>query len=865
MPQVPPRSDFAGLLIIILFLYIFSSNEANLPPNFDSPRNYAEAQLNRSRSAVGVLNATAWGDFTPAEAGEQGRWLNLTGFREGDGYRWERLGVFRETCDKMRKWAEYREAAEIFQNGGTGLHGVYENVTGVVRGKWARYMGGLDGGKESRSRLNLSTIAPGIDWAVRDTDMEGWARNVTGRRGKMSLRLDEVEGEEMLYNRSSRHTPEPKAEDGIEDIDYGLVHPVKGILVRELSASLTVRDESSNGDGYEMRLHGIHWPQEGSILLTTTSDKFAGAYGLPHFAIDEEHFNSSAIVMKEILRKRLEKMEEAAKEDPRSLLEANHIDGLPTPHCEYVVFAQLQTLMLEGASAPLSQDIIKEIENELRFPNGAPVVEIPRLQMSVVILSPDCGFMLESIGPPNFATAEGEHLVGMKEEVFLQHVRNFLLMLAVVWFAQTLTIKLQCKEASTPSTVGRVSIHTMGMMLLADGLLFFAMSLASATMPSIFPCALLASFSGLMSLVLGVRFILNIHSVQEPERQEQERAQAAAAAAAQARNPAPSRPAATVITAAGADTLPLPATSNAQTNTANTPIIIPSDQDIDAEIAENTANAASAVPRPTTTQPSQASRAVTDFGPIYGQFVLLLTIILLVSLSSTSWPVFLRTAYTHLLSFIYLSLWLPQIKRNIRRNCRKALLWRFVIGQSVLRLLPFAYFYLYEDNILFSDGDGLAFAVLAGWVWCQILVLASQEILGPRWAAPKGWYEVGWDYHPVLREDGVEEGGLPIGLVKGTGGESLSRSNTGDEERMPGSHTRSVDCAICMQILEVSIVPAAGGADDGMVGVTGVTGVLARRAYMVTPCRHIFHTQCLEGWMKFRLQCPICRETLPPL
>lgn len=153
-------------------------------------------------------------------------------------------------------------------------------------------------------------------------------------------------------------------------------------------------------------------------------------------------------------------------------------------------------------------------------------------------------------------------------------------------------------------------------------------------------------------------------------------------------------------------------------------------------------------------------------------------------------------------------------------------------------------------------------------------MLASQEVLGPRWAAPKGWYEVGWDYHPVLREDGVEEGGLPIGLVKGTTGSGgLSRSNTGDEERTAGSHLRSVDCAICMQVLEVPVVPAVGSHDDGAsggsgsggIGVVGVTGVLARRAYMVTPCRHIFHTQCLEGWMKFRLQCPICRETLPPL
>ena len=44
-----------------------------------------------------------------------------------------------------------------------------------------------------------------------------------------------------------------------------------------------------------------------------------------------------------------------------------------------------------------------------------------------------------------------------------------------------------------------------------------------------------------------------------------------------------------------------------------------------------------------------------------------------------------------------------------------------------------------------------------------------------------------------------------------------------------------------------------------------VANVFARRLYMVTPCRHIFHTACLEGWMRFRLQCPICREELPPI
>jgi len=95
------------------------------------------------------------------------------------------------------------------------------------------------------------------------------------------------------------------------------------------------------------------------------------------------------------------------------------------------------------------------------------------------------------------------------------------------------------------------------------------------------------------------------------------------------------------------------------------------------------------------------------------------------------------------------------------------------------------------------------------------------------------------------------------------GSPTLDRTRTGEEKKNE-SGTRSVDCAICMQVLEVPVV--ASGADAGSSGPAGgVVGMLARRQYMVTPCRHVFHSTCLEGWMRFRLQCPICRENLPPL
>ena len=109
---------------------------------------------------------------------------------------------------------------------------------------------------------------------------------------------------------------------------------------------------------------------------------------------------------------------------------------------------------------------------------------------------------------------------------------------------------------------------------------------------------------------------------------------------------------------------------------------------------------------------------------------------------------------------MYLSFWVPQIKRNIIRNCRKALRWEFVVGQSVLRLLPFYYFYTFPRNVLYVKPDGHAMAVLVAWVWLQVCVLASHELLGPRFFVPDGWAPPAYDYHPVLRE-GDEEAGAP--------------------------------------------------------------------------------------------------------
>lgn len=197
------------------------------------------------------------------------------------------------------------------------------------------------------------------------------------------------------------------------------------------------------------------------------------------------------------------------------------------------------------------------------------------------------------------------------------------------------------------------------------------------------------------------------------------------------------------------------------------------------------------------------------------------------------------------------------------RNCGRALRWDYTIGTSMIRLVPIAYFYLKADNVLFVGTDWQTFAVLAGWVWLQIVALISQNVLGPRFFIKEGWAPPAYDYHPILRED--EEGALlPLNATSPSEDaiEGEGSSKSAGEAKDKGK--KVFDCSICAMELEVPVVPA--GADEStMAGMGGTGMVLQRRLYMVTPCRHIFHANCLEGWMRYRLICPNCREALPPL
>ena len=411
---------------------------------------------------------------------------------------------------------------------------------------------------------------------------------------------------------------------------------------------------------------------------------------------------------------------------------------------------------------------------------------------------------------------------------------------------QIALIKRQVDEASTPSTRSRISYQSIGLMAMGDGLMVSGLVGFLMMNVSLFLLIAATAFLCFFNLaIMEMRFIFEIWTVQVGDvlqRMRERERQEAQTAARQAATVPPTNPQSNTIRV------------SFRNGPGAVQVILPPNQEIEAA-AEEDERLLQTNPVPTTTTQAPTRRLASDFGTIYARFYFTILAIVLISVWAYSWPKPLRSAYINLLAFVYLSFWIPQIYRNTMRNCRKALRWEYVFGISICRLVPIVYCYAKERNTFSFDINPSGALFFIFWVWLQVLVLLSQQFLGPRLFVKESWCPPAYDYHPILRDDSDDpEAGntLPIGFV-------ASASEARDcDSRDKGKYSKSFDCAICMQEIEVPVVSKNEGEGRG-------ASWLGRMNYMVTPCRHIFHSGCLEGWMRLRLVCPICREGLPPV
>lgn len=798
-----------SFFFLMLIFYLLLSSQSR-PPLIDENRQ-RQRELARSEHALKLLNESKYGDFNPPED----RWLPFPGVRKNDSYAWD---LFSHVQSRARN-----QLQSVLTNAGleppkglddpTGASPfnltdlslpVYRNATGKLRGDWVR----RTGDPQRQVPLNTTAIAREHEYFTHE-----FSSNITGTGGTLYFNLEEGGGEELRLGEG---------------------------LVREIRASVTVESDDFWGSTWYLSLFGMHFPETGEIILTTSSEKFGGIFSLPHFALSADTYElSQRLLLKSLIDSMSNKPNRPPTLFPWASLAGNEQMEFPAPKCEHIIFLQQHPVVIDGVLA--DRLTLEKIEAELRYPIGAPIPDPPLMTMSAVVFSPDCGYVLETKGTPEFPPTDTLYLSGPKHEEYSKYAARLIFVVSGAFVAQITLLLRQIKEASTPSTRSRVSFYTIALMALGDAfvLTFIVLELYEAVS---FLVLATASFLAFLSVsYIGMKFMMEIWAVQEPERREEQ----------PANPPAPA-------TRPGA--LPLPAT--APRDTGATPIILTPDQDPPENETDTPPANRTAAPTP--------GQMRSDVGAMYARFYLALFGMLILSIWAFLLPQRLGSIYARLLSGVYLSFWIPQIHRNVMRNCRKALRWDFVIGQSILRLFPFLYFLTARGNVLFIRPDWTTAFIMAGWMWVQAWMLASQDILGPRFFVPRGWAPPAYDYHPTLRDtagpdDDLEAGGtLSIASLRADKQDLVSDSKDDDKQRPKDRKKVVFDCAICMQNIEVPVLPTLASAGGSSVS-EGASSILSRRNYMVTPCRHIFHTACLESWMRLRLQCPICRDTIPPV
>ncbi|CAD7699222.1 unnamed protein product [Ostreobium quekettii] len=181
--------------------------------------------------------------------------------------------------------------------------------------------------------------------------------------------------------------------------------------------------------------------------------------------------------------------------------------------------------------------------------------------------------------------------------------------------------------------------------------------------------------------------------------------------------------------------------------------------------------------------------------------------------------------FMNVLVFGLYSFWIPQIVHCIRKGIRQPLTPLYVVGTSLTRALLPMYIYGCPKNLLHITASPPMCIAIGTYMGLQVCTLLLQYYYGPTCFIPRRFLPDKHDYFRALTSEELQALATSPRQVAEEGGEGL------------------MECVICMSALDVR----------------------RPRSRMVAPCGHFFHSQCLQRWMDVKMECPTCRQPLPPL
>jgi hypothetical protein len=241
-------------------------------------------------------------------------------------------------------------------------------------------------------------------------------------------------------------------------------------------------------------------------------------------------------------------------------------------------------------------------------------------------------------------------------------------------------------------------------------------------------------------------------------------------------------------------------------------------------------------------------------------------------------------SYRTLYLLLLYSFWVPQIIQNIVTEAKRPLHPYYVHGMSLTRLVAPLYIFAVQNNFLkevYPDSPTNVFMceLLIVWVGIQTAILEAQGRYGARFMIPARFLPPKFDYsRPIppslLPSDALDM--TPSETLQNERGPQtevralLPRDSSphtatgGTRNRIKGSRVNRTETSMTTETLSAAPSRPALPSFDCVICYNEID-VRNRRGYMLAPCDHLFHRECLVQWMEVKMECPICRTELPAL
>ncbi len=211
----------------------------------------------------------------------------------------------------------------------------------------------------------------------------------------------------------------------------------------------------------------------------------------------------------------------------------------------------------------------------------------------------------------------------------------------------------------------------------------------------------------------------------------------------------------------------------------------------------------------------------------------------------------------YLILFVYSFAWLSQIIYSISINARPPMSRMYIVCLSISKLYLPIYIKGSDENIFDLKPSYFKVWLLIIIIFIEVIILLLQKSFGARTILPKKYRKRGFDYYRNKVNIELHVSKNPNCVI------CLESLNVEVDENFNTVSKKEKTKTNFDKLLHICFLDKAN--EKIKKWLKNMEGKNTKKKYMITPCDHVFHTICLEKWMRQKNECPYCKGAIPPL